>query len=86
MVWQGLKASVAPSKIECQHPCRCLLQCPSPGQTRTVAAGCSWPGMWSEWLLDLKQIKKYPQVSIIISSQDEDFLSYMIDFKVSEGG
>ena len=40
--------------------------------------------MWSEWLLDLKQIKKYPQVSIIISSQDEDFLSYMIDFKVSE--
>ena len=27
----------------------------------------------------------HPQVSIIISTQDEDFLSYLIDFKVSEG-
>lgn len=27
-----------------------------------------------------------PHVSVIISTQDEDFLSYMMDFKVSEGG
>lgn len=69
-----------------QHPCRCLFQCPSPGQTRAVAPGSSWPGMWHECLLAPKQIMNQPQVSIIISTQDEDFLRYMIDFKVSEGG
>ena len=41
--------------------------------------------MWPEWLLDLKQIMNQPQVSVIISTQDEDFLSYMIDLNVGEG-
>ena len=43
------------------------------------------PGMWSEWLLDLKHIMNHPLVSIMISDQDEDFLSYMIEKKISEG-
>ncbi|XP_043316145.1 testis-specific Y-encoded protein 1-like [Cervus canadensis] len=34
------------------------------------------PGFWA------KAIMSHPQVSIIISTQDEDFLRYMIDFKV----
>ncbi|KAB0340935.1 hypothetical protein FD755_024594 [Muntiacus reevesi] len=37
------------------------------------------------WLLGqyyLKQIMNHPQVFIVISSQDEDFLSYMIDLNV----
>ncbi|KAF4008096.1 hypothetical protein G4228_019709 [Cervus hanglu yarkandensis] len=34
------------------------------------------PGFWA------KAIMNHPQVSIIISTQDEDFLRYMIDFKV----
>ncbi|XP_020759294.2 testis-specific Y-encoded protein 1-like [Odocoileus virginianus] len=38
------------------------------------------PGFWA------KAIMNHPQVSIVISTQDEDFLSYMIDFKDSEGG
>ena len=37
--------------------------------------------MWPEWLLDLK----HPQVSIMISNQDKDFLSYKIDLKIIEG-
>ena len=41
--------------------------------------------MWPEWLLDLKQIMSHPQVSIMIGDQDQDFLGYMIDLKVSEG-
>ncbi|OWK14788.1 hypothetical protein Celaphus_00000473, partial [Cervus elaphus hippelaphus] len=49
---------------------------------RAVASGSSWPSMWPECLLDLKQIMNHPQVSIIISAQDEDFPSYMIDLKV----
>ena len=69
-----------------QHPCRCLFQGPSPVQTRAVAPGSAWPGIFPAWLLDLKQILNHPQVSIIIGTQDEDFLSYLIDVKVSEGG
>ena len=42
--------------------------------------------MWPEWLLDLKQIMNHPQVSVMISNQDKDFLSYKLDLKVSEGG
>ena len=41
--------------------------------------------MWPIWLFDLKQIMNHPQVSVIISDQDKDFLSYMINLKVSEG-
>ena len=40
--------------------------------------------MWPEWLLDLKQIMNHPQVSVMISNQDKDFLSYKLDLKVSE--
>ena len=40
--------------------------------------------MWHKWLLDLKQIMNHPQVSVMISDQDKDFLSYMIDLNVSE--
>ena len=45
-----------------------------------------WPSMWPEWLLDLKQIMNHPQISVMISNQDKDFLSYKLDLKVSEGG
>ncbi|KAB0353991.1 hypothetical protein FD755_023315, partial [Muntiacus reevesi] len=33
------------------------------------------------WLLGLNQITNHPQVSVIISAQDEDFLSYVIHLK-----
>ncbi|OWJ99017.1 hypothetical protein Celaphus_00019609 [Cervus elaphus hippelaphus] len=38
--------------------------------------------MRPECMLDPNQIINHPQVSIIFSTQDEDFLRYMIDFKV----
>ena len=56
-----------------------------PAQTKADASDSSWPGMWPEWLLDLKQIVSHLQVSVMISDQDKDFLSNMIDLKVSEG-
>ena len=57
-----------------------------PPQTRTDAPRSSWPGMQlPDWLLDLKQIMCHPQVSVMISDQDQDFLGYIIDLKVSEG-
>ena len=57
-----------------------------PPQTTADAPGSSWPSMWHKWLLDLKQIMNHPQVSVMITDQDKDFLSYMIDLNVSEGG
>ena len=56
-----------------------------PPQTRADVPGFSWPSMWLKWLLDLKRIMNHPQVSVMISDQNKDFLSYMIDLKVSEG-
>ncbi|KAI4529160.1 hypothetical protein MG293_020834 [Ovis ammon polii] len=41
--------------------------------------------MWHKWLLNLKQIMNHPEVSVLISDQDKDFLSYMIDLNVSSG-
>ena len=73
------------AKRQCQHledACSSILL---PPQTTADAPGSSWPGMWPEWLLDLKQIINHPQVSFMISDQDKDFLGYMIDLKVSEG-
>ena len=86
MVWRGLKAQVAARQV--QMPSILADACFNVllGQTKAVAPGYSRPGMWPEWLLDLKHIMNHPQMSIIISTQDEDFLSYMINFKVSEGG
>ena len=52
-------------------------------QARADAPGSSWPGIWPEWLLDLKQIMNHPLVSIGIS--DRKFLRYMINLRVSEG-
>ena len=66
-----------------QHPCRCLFQCP-PAKTKAFAPG-SWPVMQPESLLDLKQTMNYPQVSAIISTQDDNFLSYMVNLKVTDG-
>ena len=56
-----------------------------PPQTRADVPGSSWPSMWLIWLLNLKQIMNHPQVSVIISDQDKDFLSYLINLQVSEG-
>ena len=56
-----------------------------PPQTRADVPGFSWPSMWPKWLLDLKRIVNHPQVSVMISDQNKDFLSYMIDLKVSVG-
>uniref|UniRef100_A0A452DJN8 Uncharacterized protein n=1 Tax=Capra hircus TaxID=9925 RepID=A0A452DJN8_CAPHI len=39
--------------------------------------------MWHKWLLDLRKIMNHPQASVMISDQDKDFLSYMIDLNVS---
>ncbi|DAA25936.1 TPA: testis-specific protein-like [Bos taurus] len=39
-------------------------------------------GQLPEWLLDLKQNISHPQVSVLISNQDQDFLRYMIDLNV----
>ena len=41
--------------------------------------------MWPAWLLDLKQIMNHVQVSVMISNQDKDFLSYKSDLNISEG-
>ncbi|DAA33788.1 TPA: testis-specific protein-like, partial [Bos taurus] len=38
----------------------------------------SIPGFWA------KTIMSHPQVSVMISDQDQDFLGYMIDLKISE--
>ena len=54
-------------------------------QTRADVPGSSWPSMWLIWLLDLMQIMNHPQVSVMISDEDQDFLSYMVDLKVSDG-
>ena len=43
-------------------------------------------GMWNDRVLDLKQILTHPHISVMISTQDNDFLSYKLDLKVSEGG
>lgn len=50
-----------------------------PPQTRADVPGSSWPSMWLIWLLNLKQIMNHPQVSVMISNQDKDFLSYKIE-------
>ena len=86
MVWQGLRTSVVAGQAEVpsilDDACSSVLL---PPQTRTVVPGSSWPSMWPKWLLDLKQIMNHPQVSVIISDQDKDFLSYLINLQVSEG-
>ena len=64
-----------------EDACSCVL----PSQTKADAPGSSWPSMLHKWLLDLKQIMNHPQVSVMITDQDKDFLSYMIDLNVSEG-
>ena len=50
-----------------------------PPQTRADVPGSPWLSMWPIWLLDLKQIMNHPQVSVMISNQDKDFLSYKIE-------
>lgn len=53
-------------------------------QTSPVAHGSSLPGMWHDWLLDLKQIINNPQMYVMISDQDEDLLSYMINLNINK--
>ena len=86
MLWQGLSSLIVAGYAEVpsilEDACSRVL----PSQTRTDAPGSSWPSMWHKWHLDLKQIMNHPQVSVMISDQDKDFLSYMIDLNVTEGG
>lgn len=41
--------------------------------------------MCYDWRLDLCWTVNNGQLSVMISEQDEDLLSYMMDLKVSEG-
>ena len=79
MVWQGLRTSVVAGQAEVpkilDDACSSVL----PPQTRADVPGSSWPSMWLIWLLNLKQIMNHPQVSVMISNQDKDFLSYKIE-------
>ena len=54
-------------------------------QTSPFGCGTPLPGMCHDWLLDVEQIMNHPQVSIIISNQDEDLVKDVMDWKVSEG-
>ncbi|KAB0340244.1 hypothetical protein FD755_024771 [Muntiacus reevesi] len=72
MVWQDLKMSVVAGQARVPS---ILAEACSSVLLQARLGLCSW-------LYLAQDIRNHPQVSVIISAQDEDFLRYMIDFKV----